>query len=1062
MKQKYRVKLRSGRIVGPFIASQIGALYSKGHIDGSESCQKFPIGDWLVLEEFDELAKVILSIATEGQLESKQTSDGTHTVALISSGKKQRKERQNIKAVGAPGEDKPEGFEEFKFGRNASIEVDYEELEKKYTKKKEEEKTKQTTIAQKEPSVHNIEQTVILKRPKPEVMDKTIITRPPEIGKTIEESSVENQVPMPTEESVSDEVVEKEEVQEEQEDEVATDEKTEFFYIDEALPTLKSESSLAERELVEIDEDEELEDEELDALPAPEEEEGAKKKKMKPIVAIAFFALFLVILLPDDNISDEIKPNYPVMDFPVANDFIDEVRAQEHLIRGREFLRESTYMSNLEAARQFRQSLSHQFRDNDSLGYLIYTYAKILENARDKNRAANTLFRLLQIGRSRQLSDIYVAKGSALFYSKMDKHQTALNIIENFVRVSDPSIELYGIYLEVAMNAGRLDQASRISQQLDRPGQKPINVYLALIRFHELNQRYEKARELIDEASQFYPTSVPLLLQYASLSLNLNDISHFQRVLEAIKVLRAEKSPIYYSKYLEYLGMLRAAEGDYSGAAQLFSEALEINESSELRSKLAQLTAGGGELAESLILESKAIELMNRARSHLRERDWDRALTRAIEAADTLPHYIPAQMLLVEIQSRRGYFEHALRNLERLKRIYPVNNLINFHLVQTYIRAYRIEDAEREIVVLSQTDFAQTSEYASVLGEFYKQTGNTNLAVRNFNEAIRRNPLEDRNYYELATIFLRHRRYGEAREMVAKALELDPMNVYYHSLYAQIMYELETATTAIGYLRGVLDNNPDNPKIIGDIGIYYFRAGQIQDFERYRRRLESLRVRDESFYEFLIESSKLRGNDEDVIKYSIELIRVNPGDLTARMTLGDFLLRLGRHDQAIAQYKEITDRLSNYPRANYSIAKAYIAMREYDKAQEYAQREIDGNPEIDAGHYVMGETLRLKQEFQEALRHLERAISINGRSVEALIALGWIYYRQNFLDKARELYLRAQREDPSIPEVHKQLGYIYRSSGQGRLAAESFNTYLQLVPNSPDRNQIEAMIRHAR
>jgi tetratricopeptide (TPR) repeat protein len=1064
MKKKYRVKLRSGRVVGPFMASQIAELYSKGHIEGNEQCQVFPIGDWVALDQIEELARAIISTVAQTEEQLRSTSDGTHTVALISSGQKARKQKENIKAVEDLKSQDDSSFQEFKFGKNVEVKVDYQELEKKY-EEKQREKTRQLAMPKSDAEERaSIEKTVILSRPVLSDVEKTIITRPPPaIVKQIEDE--------PPEKKVDDAslkvspLVQAVPVEEEVEEDISA-EKTEFFNLNEALPVLNTESKRAEKEFKrkakKSEEEDEEHVEEIIHEVAEEEVGTAKKRKMKPIVAIAFFAIFLVLMYPDSDEITEIRPNYPRIEFPVAHDFIDEVRAGDHFLRGRELLNQNTYMSKLEAAHQFRQSLRHQFRDNDSLGYLIFTYAQVLENARDQGTAANTLFRLMQIGRARQYTDVNIAKGSALFYSKKGKHQTALNIIENYVRVSEPTIELYGIYLDVAMNAGRLDQAGRIAQQLDRPGSKPLSVYLSLVRFYELTQRYDKAREVIMEASEIFSTSVPLLLQYASLSLNLNDIPHFRNVLSAIFLLEAEKSPVYYAKYLEYDGMLKASEGKVAEAASLFQQALDLRESDELRSKLSQLQVGGGEIVENLILESRVIERMNQAREEVRLRNWDRALTRAIEAADILPNYIPAQLLLVDIQSRRGYFEHALRNLERLKQVYPLNDQINYHLVRTYIRAYRIEDSEREIVVLSQTDFSKSAEYASLLGKFYHRTGNLNLAIRNYSEAIRRNPLDDLNYFELAKIYLRHRRYDESREMIAKAIELDPMNVFYHSIFAQIIYELETAPVAIGYLRGILETNPDNPKILGDIAIYYFRAGQIQEFDTYRKRLEGLRIQDESFYEFLIEASKLRGNEEDVIKYSIELIRVNPGDLTTRMTLGDYLLRLGRHEQAIAQYKEITDRLSNYPRANYSIAKAYIALRNYDQAIEYAQREIDGNPEIDSGYYVMGEALRLKQEFQEALRHLERAISINGRSVEALIALGWIYYRQNFLDKARELYLRAQREDPSVAEIHRQLGYIYRSSGQGRLAAESFRTYLQLVPNASDRQQIEALIRQAR
>ncbi len=1071
MKEKYRIKLRSGRVVGPFHANQVAELYLKGHVDGSEQCQSFPVGDWLTFESFPQLKSLLLKLAS-GELTLDQVMDEkTHTQALLS-------EVQKQKQVQTPevGNKTNADFKEFKFGKEAQIKIDYEELEKKYSEKIEKEKTKVRPTPTPPPVEEaGIEKTIIAKRPTQAAEDyeKTRIVNPnPFKGVAVVEpkddlssASIRNQ-PAPEEDAEAEE-----------EDQLDVAEKTEFFDVSKAIGSIRAESKIAEkefnREIAQLEHDaevalygeEKFNENEEDQV--NEEEIKPKKKGMKPIVALAFFAIFLVLLVPDEEAVVEIKPNYIRIEFPVAEEFIDNAKSEQAFQRGFTAYQKQNYMSYVEAAANFKESLSYRFRDNDALGYIILTYAKIMENTRDRLKSANTIFRLIQIGSSRALTDVNITLGTSLFYSKMNKHETAINLIENFLRVNPPTAEIYAIYLDILISAGRLDKIAKVIEQLEKLERKPMSAYLSLARYYELDQRYEKARETIRDGNKIYPDSVPLILREASLSLSLNEIENFKKLVARVKELGAESSPIYYAKYLEYEGMIKASEGDTIGAGALFQQALDINESNELRSKLSQLSAGGNKQVQNLILESKTIEKMNQAREEVRLRNWDRALTRAIEAADILPNYIPSQLLLVDIQSKRGYFELALVNLERLKQIYPVNDTINFYLIRTYIRAYRIEDAEREIAILSQTNFSSTPEYAMVLGEFYNRTNNINLSVRNYNEAIRRNPLEDENYFALARIYLNYKRFEEARDIITRAIELDPINIFYHSIYAQILYEMQSADVAIGYLRSILDKNPDNPKILADIAIYYFRTGKIAEFESYKKRIEALRLRDESFYEFLVESARLRGNDEEVVSYSKELIRVNPGDLVSRMTLGGYLMRLGRYNEAIQEYGRIVDRLQSYPRAHYSIAKAYLALNNTVKAVEHAQREIDGNPEIDAGYYIMGEALRVEalrttRDFTESVKFLERAISINGKSTEALMALGWIRYGQNFLEASRELYLRALREDPSIPDIHKQLGFIYRNSGQGRLAAESFNTYLQLMPNAPDRNQIETIIRQTR
>lgn len=135
-------------------------------------------------------------------------------------------------------------------------------------------------------------------------------------------------------------------------------------------------------------------------------------------------------------------------------------------------------------------------------------------------------------------------------------------------------------------------------------------------------------------------------------------------------------------------------------------------------------------------------------------------------------------------------------------------------------------------------------------------------------------------------------------------------------------------------------------------------------------------------------------------------------------------------------------------------------------ALEHGNKEIENNPNIYNGHFITGEIYRQtaitqnsKEFFPKSIKLLEKAISIEGNSIEALVALGWIKRKQGYYEAAREFYLRARKLDESNPYIRKELGHIYRNIGQSKLAVEEFQTYLQLDPGASDRTQIEAFVR---
>lgn len=1054
MATKYRIRLNSGRIIGPFVVKQIGELYLKGHINGEEMGQEFPVGDWKPISQHKEIKSLITRIVNEDLAIDDLQSTKTHTIAKLSAAQKAKKEKKlEDEEPDLHKSDSSEDFKEFRFGTDDGPKVDYEELEKKYEKKKKELEKKSKRI----------EATRVIKRPpKSEKVEKTVIIKKDDLPAINDgEESESNETNTSEVEEVKQE--------EEKDENISSDEKTEFFNLDSAMASLKvevkvSEGELEKREIEENrslkvldDEEDEVEDDEED-----DEEEDKPKRKLKPITIMIALGLFTFLLMPDEKKEVVIEPIYLEVSFPVAKEFKDEVKSEREFERGEKDFQQNTYSGRLDAKEHYVKSLEHKVKDNPAMARLLYIYAYDYKNVKDEVRADKNIFRLVKLNDSKVLTDPGIALSTSLFYYQNGKSMTALRTIENYLRLSKPSEKIYALYVDILMKVGEYDQARKVLDNLEGIKSKSLESYLSIAHFYYVDQRFDRSLEVLDEGLKNYPQSVALLIKQGSVLLAKEDFKGLSNITKEIKKASAESSPYYYSKYLEFKGVLSAANGQQESATQLFTKALSYYESDELRSLLSQADLKGKDSSRMLILESKVIELMGRARQKFSERKWNMALSLAIEAADLMPNYIPAQLLLAKIQNNRGFFESALSNLERLRESFPVNANINYALVRTYLMSHRLEDAERELAILGNTEFSVTAQYAMALAQYYEKIDNLQLSIRFYRESIDRSPLNDDNYFRLAKIFLRYKRFERSKQMILEAISLDPTNVYYHSVYASILYETQTSDAAIGYLRGILEKNEEHPKILGDIAIYYYRLGKANEFEEYKKRIEDLNIRDQSFYEFLVESSRLRGKEKEVVDYSRELIKVNPGDLDVRMDLGRYLLKRGYYKDALDEFAEIVERLANYPRAHYYIAKCYIVQEDYKKAMEHAEKEIKGNPSLESGYYIKGEILRLEGNYQESAKLLEKAISIEGKSVEALLALGWIKMRQNYLDTARELYLRAMKEDRSVPDIHLQLGHIYRSSGQSQLAVESYETYLKLYPDAPNKQEIQNRIRQLR
>jgi tetratricopeptide (TPR) repeat protein len=111
--------------------------------------------------------------------------------------------------------------------------------------------------------------------------------------------------------------------------------------------------------------------------------------------------------------------------------------------------------------------------------------------------------------------------------------------------------------------------------------------------------------------------------------------------------------------------------------------------------------------------------------------------------------------------------------------------------------------------------------------------------------------------------------------------------------------------------------------------------------------------------------------------------------------------------------------------------------------------------------YLMGETLRELERFEEALFPLERSADLVPDDVHVWLALGWCYKRTGHLAKAIESLEAAVKIDPSEAVIHYNLA-CYWSLARNRVLALSYlahaldidGNYRDLVLDEPDFNAL--------
>jgi tetratricopeptide (TPR) repeat protein len=1050
---KYRIRLESGRVIGPFEKPQLFELKTKGHIKGNEEAQVFPMGSWEALSRFDFYSDLM---------------DENKTVLQTSSHSKE--ETFVIDLTKIRNSQKEKELEEFDHGTIVPIE--------------------------------QLTETIRISNPEP----KIVIPEPPKLEPALEELlkfEEENKAAVVEEDRhdktlinpVAQQEIEKmrrlqkeaeakklreEEAKKKQEDEknlpvelprgnalVPSDEATQMFKLDktELLESAYEGEIDIEKELraEKKKKAKELAAEDYDEEDSEDTSSDKAKKKKQMFIIIGALALAYAILFPEDSGKKAIFQNLePRIVFPIPFDQADTQKSKAEFNRGIESFNKGTYPAIVKAGLNFKASYENDMDNTAALNFMVRTYAEELKNSKAKVDDAQTIFNVIQTKKSFLLQDANGAIGLNLFYTSINKNDAAVDVIQKYLKLKPKEVtqDLFAVYLRSLIKQGKIDLAKQFYQALEKAPQKNRYSYSSLIDYLVLNQEADKAMAYVDEAIKNNPQIVTFYLSKADLLIKEKRFEEAVSSLKKAEALNLENNNLNRAKFFELKGLVYAFQGKSKEATKFLSASLKLNDSEELRMKLAELSTSSEESNETdkLINESKAIKFLLQARDFYEKKNYELAMSSAAKASDVFPGHIPSELFLAKVQLQLGLAKQGLKTIHDLVNRYPEDKTINIALIEALIDTYKFNEARNRIQIISASEFKDSWEFASVNAKLHLKMGDSLQAMSWLKTSINMNPLNDQDIFRLAEVLQRRAGFDNARLLLNKCIELDPLNPDYRIAYARLVYETQDDQAAIGYLLSLQDEFGENAKVLSEIAIFYYRSGRVKDYQDVRAKLEKLHSADEALYEFLIKAALLDERHTEIPLLVEKLLTLEPGKLEAMMTAGRVLFEDGKLIEAAKWFKRVQEKLPSYPKVLFYIAKIDFLSGDLDGAMKKIKEDIKENGENDNDLVFMAQIHVEKQELIDAENLFKKAQKLNPKSYDAIIGLADISTKRNNHDLALDLYKRAMRLNSEEAVVHKKIGDVYRQLGQGTLAIEAYKLYLEMEPESPHRSNLEAYI----
>ena len=1070
---KYRLRLANGRVIGPFDLNQIHDLKLKGHIQGSEEAQVFPLGEWKAMATFEFYAELMDGDRTVVEQKSEES-----TFIIDLNQLRQKKNERDL--------------EKMTLDAPAPVDQLTETMRMSQTKVKSEIDKMKPPPPPTGNTAITISQEIELPVGDDDRHDRTLINpvAQEEIRKMRKLQEEAEQRAREEEERKARELAAVKEKSRSMKELVvspsdatmviARPNQTQLMdlAVEEELAINKELEEFIKKRQEEEGEDEEDDDEQTEEAIVAE----AKARRKKLVLIVAALALMYVILFPDSDKPE--KPPFrhlaPQIVFAIPYDKKDVKAAEVLYKKGMDSYVLGTYPHLVNAGGFFRQAVENDYDNIPAYSMMVRAYGEELRFSKKLLEDALNLFKIIQVKKQYLIHNPEGVVGMNLFFMAINKPEAAADVITKYLRLHPKQVtqDLFAANLTSLIRVGQVDQAKEFFLAWSKQEKKSRFALEAMIGYLRLNQENDEAMKLVDEGIKRFPNTSNFLLLKCELLLRKKNLKEIPGLLKVVEDRRIEYNDLYRAKFFEISGLYWAIRGNVKQAAGFLMRSLRINDSSDLRMKLADLKkTGASKDADAIIEQSQALKFLTEARDFYQKKNYALAMSAAARATDAHPGDIPSELFLAKMQLKLGLASDALKTLEKLLQKYPGNKDINIALIEAYTESYKFNEARNRIAVISGMPVRNTWEYASVNAHLYHKMGDILKAIAWYKSSINANPLNDYDVYQLAEIFLRRKNFPQARALLNNAMELDPVKPEYRISYAKLLYEVEDDQAAVGYLLGLKNDFGENPKILGEIAILYYRSGKLKDFQDYKDKLEKLPSRDAALYEFLIKAAILDERYNEVPKLVEELLKIEPGDLESMMTAGKILFENDKYSDAALWFKRLWLRMPTYPKVLYYIARIKFIAGEIDDpvdvdgkpiidetgekrlgALSLVRNDMKENGESDIALVFLAEIFTRKGDLVQAENFYKKAQKLNPRSYEALVGLADISIRRNNFDLALDLYKKAMKQRGDEPILHKKIGDVYRLLGQGTLAIESYKMYLEMDPEASDKGQIEKYI----
>jgi len=343
--------------------------------------------------------------------------------------------------------------------------------------------------------------------------------------------------------------------------------------------------------------------------------------------------------------------------------------------------------------------------------------------------------------------------------------------------------------------------------------------------------------------------------------------------------------------------------------------------------------------------------------------EWDEAIEQYQALREVEPHELAYGSALAHLYCRAGRYAEAVDEFERAIAMEPENWALVQDEAEALVADGQLGEAIERLTTLLRHE-GPAADLHVRLGDLYGRVGDDRAAMSNYQAALELEPGYLEAAVKIGTQHITQGRWEDAAEAFCQAVELNDSILTNYIGLGTAQAAMGDRAEAVNTFDLAAAVEPNSTILLSEMCKLQLRSAAAEEFAQGFGCEGESPAECDAFSESLLVQQ---------IDRHAEAVRAEPHHADVRYRYGVLLRATGRFAQAAEQFAEAARIHPGFQKAWVKLGMTQQEMGQIEDAMEAFRQAVLVDQDCVEAHYRLGLLYTSKQQFDQALRHMEAA-----------------------------------------------------------------------------------------